>query len=198
MKIKSLMVKNPITIRRDTTIETALALMKSKGIRHLPVVTSEQRLLGLVTLADLREGLIPSMVSGLSLKDLMIRNPVHVSPEDDIERAARRIYRHKISGMPVVQDDILVGIITETDILRAFIDMMGILNAGCHFEIDVEESPDHLNRVLQMIQESDGDILNVSFIGKSGGKRRYSFRLGPCETDRIRRALESEGFTVHD
>lgn len=196
MKIKSLMVDNPITIRKDTTIEAALALMKSKGIRHLPVVTSDQRLLGLVTLADLREGLIPSMVSGLSLKDLMIRNPIHVSPEDDVERAARRIYRHKISGMPVVQDDILVGIITETDILRAFIDMMGILTASCRLEIEIGQSPENLNRVIQIIQRTGGDIINVSFAGHSSGKRIYSFRLARCETDPIRRALASEGFSV--
>ncbi len=120
MKIKDLMIPDPITITEKATIEDALDLMKVNSIRHLPVVTRKNLLKGFVTLADLKQGLIPSMVADLTLTDLMIKRPITVTPDADIEIAAQLIYKHKIGGMPVVQNNKPVGIITETDILRAF------------------------------------------------------------------------------
>jgi len=67
MKIRSLMVANPITITKDATITQAIDLMKKNSIRHLPVVSQDNLLEGFVTLADMKQGLIPSMVSDLSL-----------------------------------------------------------------------------------------------------------------------------------
>ena len=93
--------------------------MKVNSIRHLPVVSKERKLKGFVTLADLKQGLIPSMVGDISLQDLMVKNPIVVDPDDDIEIAAQLIYKHKIGGMPVIKNDKVVGILTESDILRA-------------------------------------------------------------------------------
>ena len=127
MKIHSLMIPDPISITETASISETIELMKINSIRHLPVVTKGNKLKGFVTLADLKQGLIPSMLGDVSLADLIIRNPITVDPDDDIETAAQIIYKHKIGGMPVVKNNKLTGIITETDILRAFIDMMGIL-----------------------------------------------------------------------
>src|SRR5210317_1066795 len=128
MKIQSLMIKNPITIGPNASVGESIELMKANSIRHLPVVTSGKRMAGFLTLADLKQGLIPSMLGDVSLDDLMIKNPITVSPDDDIEFAAKLIYNHKIGGMPVVKAGRLVGIVTATDMLRTFIDMMGILS----------------------------------------------------------------------
>ena len=68
------------------------------------------------------------------MRDLMIKDPITVNPDDDIEFAAQLIYNHKIGGMPVVKDGRLTGIITATDILRTFIDMMGIYPPGSILE----------------------------------------------------------------
>jgi len=198
MKIKTLMVTDPITISPDASIEAALGLMKQNRIRHLPVVAPNGRLEGLVTLADLKEGLIPSLIGDVSLSDLMIRKPVTVSPEDDIETAARQIYEHKIGGMPVVEGKTLVGILTDSDILRTFIDMMGILSSGSRIEVRVGEAPEDFNRVLKIIQSKGGDIINVSITTQGPDYRVYYFRLSPCDTRKIRKALQSEGFTVPD
>ncbi len=75
MKIKSLMIPDPITITENSSISEAIGLMKLNSIRHLPVVGRNKILKGFVTLADLKQGLIPSMIGGLSLDDLMIKNP---------------------------------------------------------------------------------------------------------------------------
>jgi len=135
MKIHSLMIPKPITITEKASISEAIELMKINSIRHLPVVAKKNMLAGLVTLADLKQGLIPSMVAGVTLSDLIIKNPITVHPDDDIEIAAQLIYKHKIGGMPVVKNGKLAGIITGTDILRAFIEMMGMLTARSRIDV---------------------------------------------------------------
>jgi acetoin utilization protein AcuB len=113
MKIKSLMVANPITVTPKHSVQQAIELMKLNSIRHLPVVDAKKQLKGLLTLADLKQALLPSMLGDLCLADMMIKNPITVSPDDDVEIAAQVIYKHKIGGLPVVKGQRLVGIITE-------------------------------------------------------------------------------------
>ncbi len=190
------MVSNPITITDKTPVYKAIELMKENRIRHLPVVTAENELSGWITLSDLKQGLIPSMLGDLSLVDLVNRSPLTVAPDDDIEVAARLIYKHKISGMPVVKDGSLVGIITESDILRAFIDMMGILTASSRIDVVINESRGALKTVLQTIQENGGDIISVGHTLLDGENRLYYFRLRLCKTASIKQRLEKEGFEV--
>ena len=196
MKIESLMIPDPITIKEDASIEEAIGVMKTNSIRHLPVVERKNILNGFVTLADLKQGLIPSMVAGLSLSDLMIKDPITVGPDEDVEIAAQLIYKHKIGGMPVVKKDKLVGIITETDILRAFIDMMGILTASSRIDVVIEGEAGSMRKALQIIYDNGGDIINVGITAEKTGKRTYYFRLSPCRVDSIKKALEREGFEV--
>ena len=77
MKIKSLMITNPVTVTENASIQKAIELMKEKGFRHLPVVSKGNKLKGFVTLSDLKQGLIPAMVGDLTLSDLMITRPHH-------------------------------------------------------------------------------------------------------------------------
>ena len=140
MKIHALMISDPITISAHASISDAIELMKVNSIRHLPVVAGDNLLEGFLTLSDLKQGLIPSMLGDLNLLDLMIKEPITVRPEDDVEIAAQLIYKHKIGGMPVAKDGKLVGIITATDILRTFIDMMGILTSTSRIDVAVGES----------------------------------------------------------
>ena len=199
MKVNALMISDPITIGENASIQEAIERMKINSIRHLPVVDDQQRLRGLVTLADLKQGLIPSMVADLSLADLMIRDPLCVSPDDDVELAAQVIYKHKISGMPVVRAGRVVGIITESDILRAFVDMMGILTSSSRLDVVVDDSSEAFQRVLQLINDHGGDVINVGLVPRAGKKQRlYYFRLATCKTAPIRRALEKAGYEVLD
>lgn len=198
MKISALMVPKPITITEDASISDAIELMKVNAIRHLPVVSGQKRLIGFVTLADLKQGLIPSMVGDLTLQDLMIKDPITVDPDDDVEVAAQLIYKHKIGGMPVVKKGRVVGIITESDLLRAFIDMMGILSASSRIDVVIQETSGAFRKAVQIINESGGDIINVGQTSQRGRRRTFFFRLKPCNTDIIRNALEAEGYGVVD
>ena len=198
MKISSLMISDPITVSEDTSITEAIELMKVNSIRHLPVVSTGNILRGFVTLADLKQGLMPSMVGNLSLTDLMIREPITVDPDDDLEIAAQLIYKHKIGGMPVVKNRKLVGIITGTDILRAFIDMMGILTSSSRIDVVIKDEPGSLKKAMQIITDSGGDIINVGMTAQQAKERIYLFRLSACKTGIIRTALEDGGYRVMD
>lgn len=197
MKIKSLMIPDPIVITKEASIAEAIEIMKINSIRHLPVVSKKTRSLqGFVTMADLRLGLIPSMVSDVSLSDVMIKNPITIHPDDDIEIAAQLIYKYKIGGIPVVKKNRLVGIITESDILRAFIDMMGILSGSSRIDVEIGDDPDAFNRALKIIQECQGEIINIGMTAQEAAKRIYYFRLTSCDTQIIKENLEKNGFKI--
>ena len=196
MLIRDLMIPDPITITATASIADAIELMKANHIRHLPVVSGRKKLEGLLTLADLKQGLIPSMLGDVTLKDLMVKDPITVGPEDDLETAALIIYKHKIGGLPVTKKHRLVGIITETDMLRAFIDMMGILTATSRIDIAAGDRPDTIKKALQIIADNGGDLINVSMTLQKARKRVYSFRLAACKTAPIKKSLTAAGFDV--
>ncbi len=196
MKIRDLMISHPICITANASIQEAIELMKANRIRHLPVVAKSRRLEGLVTLADLKQGLIPSMLGDVTLKDLMIANPITVSPEEEIETAAQLIYKYKIGGLPVTKNGRLVGIITETDLLRAFIEMLGLIATSSRLDVEAGNKPESLRRMLQIIGEHGGDVLNVFMTLEKAKRRVYHFRLVACDTALIRRALTEAGFRV--
>jgi acetoin utilization protein AcuB len=196
MKIRDLMIPDPIAITANASISDAIELMKTNHIRHLPVVSKGRKLEGLVTLADLKQGLIPSMLGDVDLKDLMILDPITVAPEDDLETAAQIIYKHKIGGLPVTKSGRLVGIITETDMLRAFIDMMGILSSTSRLDVVAGNKPESLKKILQIISDNSGDVINVIMTLEKARKRVYHFRLAACNTSLIKKALVKEGFDV--
>lgn len=190
------MIVNPVTVTENTSIQDAIELMKEKGFRHLPVVSKEMKLKGFITLSDLKQGLIPAMVGDLTLPDLMITDPITVAPDDDLETAARLIYEHKISGMPVVVNDKLVGIITESDILRAFIDMMGILTGGSRLDVAVGDQPEAFNQVVEIIRKQGGEIVNIGMTAQQSSRRVYTFRLSTQKTTAIEKSLVKAGFQV--
>lgn len=196
MKIKSLMIADPVTVTENASIQQAIELMKDKGFRHLPIVSKDMKLKGLVTLADLKQGLIPAMLGDVSLTDLMISDPITVGPDDDLETAARLIYERKISGMPVVKNKKLVGIITDSDILRAFIDMMGILTGSARIEVMVGEESGSFNKVVEIIRKHGGDIVNIGMTAQQSSSRVYTFRLNTLKIGPIEKALAAAGFQV--
>jgi len=199
MRIESLMIKDPITVSDRTSVQEAIHLMEENGIRHLPVVNRSQRLVGWVTLGDMKQGLLPAVVTGLSMADLMVREPITIEPYADVETAARIIFEKKIGGMPVVNgENRVIGVITVTDILGAFIKIMGILSNGLRLDIDIGDKPDAFEDVLRIIREKGGEIVSVGISPDSRETKTnvYYFRLKKLAEGPIVKALNKAGYKV--
>lgn len=197
MRVRSLMIKDPITVSERTSVQEAIHIMRENSIRHLPVVSRSQKLVGWVTLGDMKQGLLPAVVTGLSLADLMIREPVTINPDANVETAARIIFEKKIGGMPVIDNGKkVIGIITVTDILGAFVKIMGILANGSRVEVDVGNKPDGFEEVSRIIHDNGGEIVSVGINPDVSDKKIFYFRLKQCLTDTIVKALKKKKYIV--
>ncbi|UCF73282.1 MAG: CBS domain-containing protein [Deltaproteobacteria bacterium] len=197
MKIKEWMVKDPITVTKDQTIQECVDLMKEHSIRHLPVVENK-KLSGLVTESNLRQVFLASMIEDLKLEDVMIRDPITVTPDTEIEDAAKLIYHNKIGGLPVVDhDDQVVGIITVADLVAAFIELMGLLRSSSRIDVILGEEPEAFETVSRLIRSRGGEIISVGISGHRLRRERiYFFRLKKRNVQHIVEALEKAGFEV--
>jgi acetoin utilization protein AcuB len=196
MQVARRMSRNPVAVSPKASIQEAMELMKKHSIRHLPVVNREKRLVGWVTDTDLRGALIASMIEDLTVGDVMISDPVTVRSTDVLEQAALLITEHKIGGMPVLEDGKLVGVITVVDILKAFIDIMGVLASSSRLDVQLNDSRDAFQEVSRIIREYNGEIISVGILRQDSPERIYSFRIEKCDIEPLRRALEKQGHKV--
>ena len=186
------MITDLIVVSPKDTVESAIQIMQQHSIRHLPVV-EDNRLVGLVTESSLRPYLSPEKLR-LPLREVMIINPITIDPEASIDEAARLIYKYKIGGLPVVSQGKLVGIITITDILEAFIELMGILKASSRLDIVPKE--DNLNSALEVIKRGGAKIISIGMDITSEGEKIYFIRVEKTNLERIALELEAEGHKV--
>jgi acetoin utilization protein AcuB len=197
MRIRSLMIKNPITVSDRTSVQEAIRIMQENAIRHLPVVNRSRELIGWATLSDMKQGLLPAVVTGLSLADLMLRDPITIHPDEDVETAAQIIFERKIGGLPVVDGhNRVVGVITVTDILGAFIRIMGILTSGSRLDVNVGNEPKGFEMVSTIIHDQGGEIISVWIAPDTEDGKVYYFRLKECAIEPIVQALQDRGYEV--
>ncbi len=132
MQVREFMTTNPVTVHPDTTLPAANEMMKKGGFRRLPVVDNHRQVLGIITDRDVKQAM-PSDATSLSIWEInylvakikvseIMSHPVHVVLEDStLEYAAEQMLKYNIGGMPVMNGDQLRGVITTTDVLRAFV-----------------------------------------------------------------------------
>jgi acetoin utilization protein AcuB len=134
MKIKELMSRDVVTIATTESCHDAVARMFRNRVRHLPVVGSDRRLVGIVTDRDLRHllftpefsralGQVPveELLRQMRVDRVMSTPPITVGPDDDLEMAARTMLEDKVGSLPVVDGGQVIGIVTETDLLRRIV-----------------------------------------------------------------------------
>jgi acetoin utilization protein AcuB len=190
------MVRKLVTIGPNTSILKAMEVMRKNSIRHLPVVEGDD-FIGFVTEGDLRQASLLSMVDKVSIEDVMIKNPVTISPEASLEEAAKLISSHKIGGLPVVKGKKLVGIITIVDILRAFIQLMGILKSSSRIDLVLGEKPHAFEEVSGVFRDHRAQIISVGMSNHKDRKRRiYYFRLEKGPLQPIVASLSGKGYRV--
>jgi acetoin utilization protein AcuB len=208
--IKEKMQKNPVTISAEASFYEARAIIRDKGIRHLPVVDKDHRLVGLVTDNDIR-GAAPSDATSLSVHELhyllgklrvsAFMTPknkiITITPETIIERAAQLLHEHKVGCLPVVEGDKLLGIITETDILSHFVDLFGLNKMGTRLTIALEDKPGQLHGILEVIKNFNVNIITVAGgTFKVQGKRLVVIRIETQDYQALVNGLEKAGYEV--
>ncbi len=193
MKVKNWINKKPITIARTALLQEAIDLMKQHSIRHLPVI-EEGQLVGFITEADIKQFFFPAMVEDISVHQVMVVKPITISADASIEKAARLIHEHKIGGLPVLENGKLVGVITASDLLSAFIQVMGLLTASSR--IDVIIGKNGLEDVTRIIKLHECEIISVASESDSANSKVYYFRLEKCDLEPVVTALKQAGHQV--
>ena len=123
MLVRNRMSGPAVTVRQDADFQKALALMQEKKLRRLPVVDDDGQLVGIVVERDLLVAAMRYLQSRVEVGDIMTRNVVTVGPDTDLAEVARTMLERKIGGLPVVEHGRLVGIITESDIFKRFVEL---------------------------------------------------------------------------
>jgi acetoin utilization protein AcuB len=160
MKVNDWMVRNVITIDPEVGVKDALAVMKKHSVRHLPVVENGA-FVGLITSGDVKQAILPCMLETLKVKNVMLTNPYTIRRDNSLEDAARLIYEKNIGCLPVVEDGKVLGILTVNDILKAFIDIMGVLKAGSRMDVILKHVYGSFDEVVSIIAQKGGFIISV-------------------------------------
>ncbi|MGR6837291.1 CBS and ACT domain-containing protein [Syntrophomonas erecta] len=210
MKVKERMTTNVITVTLATSLTEAFRLMKENSIRRLPVM-DKGNLVGIVTLSDLNQA-SPSSATSLSIhelnyilaktiiKDILPKKQsvVTIGPDNYIETAAKVMRKNTVSGLPVMNNNELVGMITETDIFDAFIDILGVNNP--HSRLDVifpSDRPGALGQLTGLIGKIGINILNaVVYYDKKKDKYKAILRIETLKCDPVLEELRKNGYEI--
>ena len=169
MLIKDRMTKLPLTISEDESLADTHRYMQEQDVRHLPVMNKAGNMVGLVAESDLLKPQ-PSAATSLStweihylldrikVKDVMIREVITTTEDCPIEEAAQLMLEHKIGCLPVVRKGQLVGMITETDLFRVFLEMFAARQKGLRITMEVPDRAGEFAKVTTAIAKLGGYI----------------------------------------
>ena len=192
MLIKDWMATTILTVDANTSVMRATRTMKENNIRRLPVL-SHGKLAGIITDRDLKDASPSSktnmdlhemyyLLSEMKVKDVMTGSPVCMKKDDTLEKAAVVMLREKISGLVVVDDNNnLVGLLSESDVLRGFIHATGIQDGAYQFVIDMSDAGGSVSRLVDILRQHNARILSIltSFNDAPPGFKRVSVRILP-------------------
>jgi acetoin utilization protein AcuB len=202
MLIDERMSKPVITAHADLPVQDALALMRSEKVRRLPVVDQKGKLVGIVSERDLLHA-APSDATSLSVWELnyllskltigaiMTKDVITVTSDTPIEEAARIMADNKIGGLPVTQDGKVVGMITETDVFKSFLEILGARDPGVRITALVRDAPGELAKVSSTIHKLGGNIIACgTFLGKSVENRELTIKVTGLDLETIQSQLK--------
>lgn len=195
MKVKNWMTKDPVVISPEASLMDVVSLMHQKSIRHIPVVRQGQ-MLGFITESSLRQYLVQPYPNDIKASDVMILNPITISADSTLDAAARLIYKYKIGGLPVIEKRQLVGILTTSDIVAAFIEFMGMLEDYARIDIMVTDKQSSIEDALKIIRGCGGKIISVVMDAEASRRKVHSVRLERMELAPVIERLEQSNFKV--
>jgi acetoin utilization protein AcuB len=192
--VRDRMTRNPTTVRPDSDPLAAQTLMRYGRFRRLPVVDKSGTLVGIVTAADLELffSTVPSpgVVKRQYRVDQVMKSPViTVAPNYPFEEAARLMLKHKIGGLPVVDQGRIVGIITGSDVFTQLVEALGGDTGSLRITVQVPDRPGQLARIATRIAEMNCNISSV-LSARSGNRLNLTMRLQGATREMITRAVD--------
>lgn len=211
MLVKDWMTTDPITVNPDTSVMKASQIMKENNVRRLPVINDKGQVVGIVTDRDLKEA-SPSkattldvhelyyLLSELKVKDIMSRKVITITAEETVEKAAVIMLEHKVTGLPVVENGRLIGILSQGDVFRVLTSITGIYRGGTQFAFTLEDRPGSIKEVADVIRKHGGRMVSIlsSYDMCEEGTRNVFIRIADMAPDKLaplQAELERE-FTV--
>ena len=212
MLIKDWMATTILTVDANTSVMRAGRTMKDNHIRRLPVV-SQGKLVGIITDRDLKEASPSSktemdmhemyyLPSEMKVKDVMSGNPVCLTQDDTLEKAAQVMLNETISGLAILDDDEnLVGLLSESDVLRGFIHATGIQDGSFQVVMDMSDEGGTVSLLIDVLRQNRARVLSIltSFEDAPAGSKRVSIRIMPYngEVEDLIKELEAmDGYNL--
>lgn len=210
MLVGERMTRNPVTILDTASIDDGLHLMRERKVRRLPVLDESGKMVGIVSDKDLLHA-APSPATSLSVYELhyllakltirqVMSSPViSVGPETPLEEAARVMADNKIGGLPVVEGEKLVGIVTETDVFKILVELLGARTPGLRITLRVTEGKGVLARITHTLSDLGANIISVvTYAGATPAERLIMVKLSDAEAGAVRAALAGLDVEVVD
>ena len=209
MIVKEVMRTNVVFISSETKMTEAKNIMMENKFSKLPVV-DYGKLVGIVTKNDLLKAEpslattldmfeIGYLLSKLTVKKVMMTNVITVSPDEVVEEAARIMVDNEISCLPVVKDDALIGIITESDLFNLFTDMFGARQKGVRVVAFVDDKPGQLAKVTKEISDLNANIISAVTTKHDVDNRLcITLKATGIEESKMKSIFENCGFEVQD
>lgn len=208
MLVKDRMSSDPVIVRTNTSLKDALDLVRSNPFRHLPVLDENDKLVGIVTEKSLvYASPTPSttlsvfevdyILSRTKVGQIIQGEVISVGPDLPIEEAARVMIDHRFGCLPVVKDDKLIGIISDTDIFRVFVEGLGGGHPSLRITAVVPEEVGSLAHITGCVADLGGNIHSLGmFWGKQPEDRLIALRLEGVDQEIVLQALETGGIQV--
>ncbi|BAJ65008.1 CBS and ACT domain-containing protein [Anaerolinea thermophila] len=210
MLVKERMSHPVLTITPDVPVQEALARMRQDKVRRYPVVDKKGKLIGIVTDSDLMNASpseattlsvweINYLLSRITVERVMTREPITVTEDTTVEEAARIMADNKIGGLPVLRDNRLVGIITETDLFKIFLEMLGARTAGVRVTVEVPDTPGKLHEITGAIYQLGGNISGMgAVLGETSETRTMTLKVTGVSLEALKTALQPLVEKIHD
>jgi len=208
MNVAKRMMRNPVHVDENDSMKKAMDLLREHEIRHLPVLKDGEKLVGIVSERDIKQA-SPSPATALEIreiyylldkvkvKQIMTRRPYTISSTAPIEEAALIMREKKIGCLPVLEEGKLVGILTETDILDAFIESMGVSGPGYRVELALPNRPGMLYEVLKLLKDFDVNIVSVATAAhEDPGMKVLILRMETKSYKVLKSALKKAGYEM--
>ncbi len=209
MFVSTRMSRHPVTVTSNATISEAAKLMK-KNHFHRMLVVDNGKLVGYFSDRDvmrvapspattLSRYEIRSLLDKMTVKEIMQNKVITVKEDATVEEAALIMYNNKVGGLPVISDvGALVGIITATDILKTFVDVMGLPSGKTRFTLEIEDKIGTIADITRIFAENGINLDSIITCKQSSGKYEVVVRLDDVENgfDDIKNKLETKGYRV--